>query len=386
MKASQQIRTIGYILGIVSLVIISTNMITFKQVSQKDDEVERLLSECKNDFIEKNKLKDYSTVEMLYKNQCKLLFFDSVKLHENVTIFDISECGKVFDSIQERYNPSKIILVEGNIDNSINRYLSQWSLDCRDVNFDTLCFRQTRQPMKFLDCTAKEFSIAPGTNKLSNTFECKNLKTQGFTFKKMKVNDSITPEFINLDADSVRIDTTFITNASFTFARFPKIVEEEAYKKQLVYGKLLEHFKEVNLGDNYAEADISYKDEFEENVLSSAMNGYGHKKYYSIYWTIALLFLMICLNYTVFPKVHYEVYEMANFPKDEDNAQIRNKGSNAFIYYLVIYTTAIFFSININFDKLRYNNRRALIIFLLTYLSGILCLAFLADFILDSGK
>lgn len=126
---------------------------------------------------------------------------------------------------------------------------------------------------------------------------------------------------------------------------------------------------------------MSYQHEFDTNWLLYFMNGYGYRKSYSIWWTFALFLIFVVVNWFVFPAIHFQTYEIDNFPKEADRT-LKKEWSRTFVYHLFIYTAIVFFSFYIKFEKLHYGNKGTLLVFFLTYLTGLVCLAFLANFIL----
>ncbi len=106
---------------------------------------------------------------------------------------------------------------------------------------------------------------------------------------------------------------------------------------------------------------------------------YGYSKWLVILWTFVFLVLFFNYNYKNWDGMRriYGVFdkdELAVLSKLDKNK--RNKRKAAFV---LLYTSFIFFSLRIDFDKLKYANTKYLTAFFTQYVVGLICLFFLAN-------
>lgn len=164
--------------------------------------------------------------------------------------------------------------------------------------------------------------------------------------------------------------------------------------KSNTYLKLLQNFKDRGYTKSYELADIDYqklKNGYEGHwykkcydVFQQLWWNYGYSKWYIFIWTLGSLFIFSIINYWFFQKMNKEVYTLyAEFPQCQKAPIFSRVAKN--YYYSVVYTSVIFFSFTVKTDKLQYENRRLLIWFLLIYTLGVICLAYLANFVLKTS-
>jgi hypothetical protein len=146
----------------------------------------------------------------------------------------------------------------------------------------------------------------------------------------------------------------------------------------VLYEMLKNKFKEENNLKDFVNADISMQGRMENNYSFGFFSNYGHHRYKIIPIILISLLVIISLNYYInFKRLHYGVYKIDNLLDSwRDDQKMRS------LYYTVIYSIIIFFSVNIKFDQVNYRNKPLVIWFFFIYVWGLICLGFLVNFIL----
>jgi len=194
-------------------------------------------------------------------------------------------------------------------------------------------------------------------------------------------------------ATSIR-DTTVKEFTEFYVGRnmfFPKRLSNDEIDG--LYLCLLKNFETSGQEDSYDELYAAYQDHQWAgrgwlsflHVLPKYWNWYGRNTEWIIGWTISLLTLFTLINFSFYPVLF-------GHPKQEDNAyfieavpmlsahdRFRNFKK---LKYAFIYTSVIFFSFSIKLEKLNYK-RKAFFYIALISVVGLLCLGYLANFVLQ---
>jgi len=157
------------------------------------------------------------------------------------------------------------------------------------------------------------------------------------------------------------------------------------------YENLLAKFKTEGKFESYKKTDIEYQRWQASrsgtwgkmtNFLNHIWWNYSYSKGYIIWWTIGLLFFFLILNCIWWKKMQ-EVYPIVT-----DNDIRNNKYDRSFRttmrrwVAIALYTSLIFFSLKIDFEKLNLRKSRYIFFFFIQYLVGLVCVFFIANAIL----
>lgn len=160
------------------------------------------------------------------------------------------------------------------------------------------------------------------------------------------------------------------------------------------YENCLAKFKTEGKIESYKTLDIDYKkyNYYKQGIWGSILNlidkgwwYYGYRKHYIILWTLGFLLLFFIINWlhwgeikNVYPIISEDVPEFD--PKAQDRvSRLRT------IINVLVFTSFIFFSLHIDFDKLQYKSSKWIAWFFIQYLVGLFCLFFIANAILKLG-
>lgn len=171
-----------------------------------------------------------------------------------------------------------------------------------------------------------------------------------------------------------------------------------------VYDKLLAKQQKEGFISSYEKLDKEYKEfKYKQGIgynktwglilnwLDKYWWGYGYDKELIIRNTFFLFLLFTILNWIGYSHMLQKVYENPKLMELRNNLRYKNK----LIIYLKIfpqsafYTGLIFFGIKFNINNLKYKENLSnwgifnLVYFFLIYLSGLVCLGYLVNFILS---
>jgi hypothetical protein len=181
-----------------------------------------------------------------------------------------------------------------------------------------------------------------------------------------------------------------VTNIRFDYTEkfrlyFDKDISEET--KNNTYQSLLAKYKAEGKPENLEKIDIEYKRyQYRQHVYSWPLWlldyiwwRYSYSKWLVIVWCLIFLGGFFLYNW-----VHWDdmqtVYGIYAKEKEKGKAKPAEPAllPKKFVYVFV-FTSFIFFSLRVDFDKLKYSDRRYLFVFFLQYLVGLICLFFLAN-------
>jgi hypothetical protein len=158
--------------------------------------------------------------------------------------------------------------------------------------------------------------------------------------------------------------------------------------KNSIYLDLLDNFKKRGYNHSYELLDLEYQDlKYSNNVIKKywlkCWSNYGYARWYIFIWTFGLIIFFSLVNFNLYEKLNTEVYKLKNFPPSlTGDPKITSNLKK--LYSSFVYTSALFFSFRINFEYLHYNNKKYLLWFLIINCIGLICLAYLVNFVISS--
>lgn len=153
-----------------------------------------------------------------------------------------------------------------------------------------------------------------------------------------------------------------------------------------VYQTLLNTFKNDGYTESYEILDKEYKDFAYDKknmwfirTLDKYWWDYGYAKQYIFYWTFGFLAWFTLCNFFLYPFLQREVYKINHI---ETNFKSSKWKVGQRLYYSLVYTSVLFFSISVKLDNLKYKHWLAVAYIFLIYVLGIICLAYTANFVI----
>ncbi len=159
------------------------------------------------------------------------------------------------------------------------------------------------------------------------------------------------------------------------------------------YQNLLAKFKKEGKDQSFENLDIEFKRrEYSNNCLlypvwflDYAWWRYSYSKWLVIVWTLVFLFIFFLYNYKNWDGMR-RIYGVFDKEQLEILSQLDTKGRNRRkATFVLLFTSFIFFSLRIDFDKLKYASTKFLAAFFVQYIIGLICLFFLANAIFKLG-
>lgn len=203
-------------------------------------------------------------------------------------------------------------------------------------------------------------------------------------------------EFTNCRNLTNRINIGFMTDSPLTFLRIinsdidnidiiwtPTLkivfIDSTDTSDEIVssFEGLLSKYKRDSKEEIYKTVDLQYRKKCQGRIfhfIDRAWWYHGYRKELVFAWTFVFLLFFMTINYRHWSGVH-DTYPIVAYRNDYFNnlRPEQNKMQAVFLY-----TVFVFFSLKIDFDKLKTNAGRSYIaLFFLQYLSGVFCLLFI---------
>jgi hypothetical protein len=156
------------------------------------------------------------------------------------------------------------------------------------------------------------------------------------------------------------------------------------------YINLLDNFKKRGQTTNYEVLDIEYQhykyitkgtswDKFWGRIsdfIDHYWWNYGYSRGYVLLWTLVFLSLFSLINWPFYQRLNDKIYPVKGVDCSKSSSY----------YNSLIYTCAIFFTLSLDLEKLKYERRAFLAWFIFIYLIGVVCLAYSVNFVLKAGQ
>lgn len=156
------------------------------------------------------------------------------------------------------------------------------------------------------------------------------------------------------------------------------------------YEALLKNFMDNGQMESHKNLDIEYQDYIRAKkglisqfggIVKKKWNMYGHEKGRIFLHTFIFLVFFSIITYFFFDTLTQRVYKMDNIP----DMTILKSGLNWYqkIWYSFVYTSVLFFLLSLKVDKIQFHRWLPVLYIVLVYSVGIICIGYIADFILN---
>lgn len=156
-----------------------------------------------------------------------------------------------------------------------------------------------------------------------------------------------------------------------------------------MYETLLNNFRSHGQEDSYEALDIEYQ-EYQWNTspkwyawfgrIDKLWWNFGYNKERVFIISLILISFFTFLNFPMLNFLNLNVYKMDNIPTVSWGSLRAIAGR---LWYSFAYTSIIFLSFSLNTDKFKFNQKLGSIYLLIIYSIGIICLAYMANFVLQ---
>ena len=249
----------------------------------------------------------------------------------------------------------------------------------QDHNFDHSVLRTVyidsrpgpvQQTIKFTDCTFQPDAVISFSHTDTIAFIDCNHTGPGLRLYGTEKNRTAILKIRNTDLTNIRFDY----DRNFKLYQWPDMEVTST-----IYEQLLVKFSVEKRQRSYQRVDIEYfryKNNALVNFLALIWWNYGYDKWYILVWTIGFLLVFSIINFLNWKSVS-ETYAAESNRAIGETTNLPERFWKVFIY-----TSIIFFSLKVDFEKLSFKKTGALTYFFAIYLCGLLCLFFIANAIL----
>jgi len=187
-------------------------------------------------------------------------------------------------------------------------------------------------------------------------------------FPTAKVTDTVVKDFVDY---------------CLAWGNFPQALSKDEVLS--TYEKVLKNFELNGQMESYKALDIEYRD-FENDGwfnINHIWNRYGYNKEWIFYWTAGFLLLFTLITSFFIGDFNQKIENNGVYYLE--NITLDHPGEKFFILkrfiHAFVYTSSVFFLLGLKIENLNFR-RSAVIYILLVYSMGILCLGYVANFVL----
>lgn len=179
----------------------------------------------------------------------------------------------------------------------------------------------------------------------------------------------------------LKIVNTDLTNLKFEYVEGFEIYQwSDRYLTLSLYEQLLAKFSAEKNQRSLMNVDIEYFKYRNNNIvnfLASIWWYYGYEKWYIVIWTLGFLVFFSIINTYHWQQI-YCVYKIRSVNDITSTRNLWLKFCKVFVF-----TSLIFFSLRVDFEKLSFKKTGLLLYFFMIYVVGLFCLFFIAKAILQ---
>lgn len=162
-------------------------------------------------------------------------------------------------------------------------------------------------------------------------------------------------------------------------------------EKASVYEALLNNFKSNGQTESYQLLDIEYQEFKWNHSWASFLTwipkywwNFGYDKEYIFVWTLMFLVLLTCFSYFFIHSLNTKIFKIEKIPVNELWAtKISFKNFVPRFWSSLMYTSSVFFKFSIDIKNLEFKERRGTFYIVVVYTIGVLCIAYMANFVLQ---
>lgn len=274
----------------------------------------------------------------------------------------------------------------------INIYKSDISKIKIDYQHFRLCFYSTNRnnqggdyaglPIEF---SADSLSYNISMDSLKYNKKLYSLEDPLLYKQLLELNDF--QKYLKLIFPSNKIADTVVMNFLVNCVRtgqFPRALPKDEIIS--IYQKVLKNFDTNGQQDSYETLDIEYRD-FKNGwfIVPHLWYCYGYHKEWIFLWTGGFLLIFTLITFFFIHKLNRKIeddgfYYIPNIPPVEQSKTISSLVKR--VWYSFIYTSAIFFLIGLKTENVNFKKVGAIYIILI-YSFGLLCLGYMANFVLQ---
>ena len=197
----------------------------------------------------------------------------------------------------------------------------------------------------------------------------------------------------NADIAKLRLDYThfklLLPDSTIVTGEPQKFISPD--EKASIYEALLNNFKTNGQTESYKLLDVEYQ-QFKWKhswthwipCIPKYWWNFGYDKDYIFGWTFLLLFVFTCFTFIYIHSLNTKVYAMEKIPTNptwEKKLSFKDFGNR--LWYSFMYTSTVFFMLSLKIENVQFKEKRGTFYLVTVYLVGLVCIAYVANFILQ---
>ena len=202
---------------------------------------------------------------------------------------------------------------------------------------------------------------------------------------------------------------TDLSKIKFDYSRFKILVDTAKYRRRQLsnmYEKVLKMQEDQGFLDGYEVVDKEYR-HFKLTYEKAGMDylvgtlgswsqrvwwDYGYRKERIFVWTFSLFGFFFFVNHLLFPYLNRKIYHIENiYEQDKEGNSLktavfsfRRLFSIRNVFKALFYSCLLFFGLRLGVDRIQFKYYWGATYLLAQYIVGLICLAYLANFIIMS--
>jgi hypothetical protein len=217
-----------------------------------------------------------------------------------------------------------------------------------------------------------------------------------------KNNGEVLPTYIYLygtDISKLRLDYIHYKlffpdklNGRDSAYGITKLIDND--EKETIYETLLENFKKHGQQESYKLLNIEYstfklQQHWWSYIFSCIQKwwwNFGYNKEMIFLWTIVFIIFFSVITYFFIYSLNTNVYKIDNIPINQ-LWEIRTSRKDFWnrLWFSFMYTSSVFFKLTLKIENIQFKNKRGTAFLILVYTMGIICIAYMANFVLQKG-
>lgn len=214
----------------------------------------------------------------------------------------------------------------------------------------------------------------------------------------------------------IRLLNTDVSKLNFDYINYKLLLynEKGKYSFELacnIYESLLNKYKDKGSVESYKNLDIEYRIYKDDSFLKwrSSLSwlwwNFGYNREYCFYWTFGLILLFSLPNCKLIDYLNEKVYPIESIPRlykerstgfkklrkivrykrryKKRSTYLAFKRAFRIFYYSVMYTSSIFLRLTLKLENINFKQKWGIIYLFVMYTLGIICLAYMANFVLQ---
>lgn len=335
----------------------------------------------------------------IYHSTCDYFGFFENKALKGKLYFRLKNSHfKIMEFRKNEYENFEVNFVDDTISDQMSFAYPYFNPDKRKIQKRELVFNKCylnnsiyfNEPFHQTNITFNDCSF--GNNVSISNFQSSDADTISF------INCFKIPYIVNILPGDNKITLIFeksdVSNISFDHLENFKLAflsKSSREDKISVYENLLAKFKREGKLSSFEYIDIEYKKfNFGESLggrllsfIDKSWWNFGYQKWRIILWTIGLLLIYFVINLSIWNNIT-NIYPIILNSRNSNYRPKITKISGKFrlVTTVFIFTAYIFFSLKIDLNKLSFDKPLLVIYFFLQYITGLICVFFIANAIL----